>query len=174
MQHFNLLPSILTLQLILGSWLNMLGAVVRFCGSPPSPSFTILYPVVMLGQTLGALAQPLIIFTPTKLAALWFPDHQRATANMIASMCECFAVHYWVLGVWRFWECNMGTEDGGNHQKSFSSCHVGPVFVLCLTNRNWVSFSTCCKVQGSTYIFTCQQTFNVHTAKEVKAESRDK
>ncbi|XP_041800009.1 solute carrier family 49 member A3 [Chelmon rostratus] len=76
----------LRITLILGSWLNMLGAVVRFCGSPPSPSFTILYPVVMLGQTLGALAQPLIIFTPTKLAALWFPDHQRATANMIASM----------------------------------------------------------------------------------------
>ncbi|KAM7389365.1 hypothetical protein PAMP_023349 [Pampus punctatissimus] len=46
----------------------------------------------MLGQTLGALAQPLIIFTPTKLAALWFPDHQRATANMIASMSNPLGV----------------------------------------------------------------------------------
>uniref|UniRef100_A0A8D0L7B2 Solute carrier family 49 member 3 n=1 Tax=Sphenodon punctatus TaxID=8508 RepID=A0A8D0L7B2_SPHPU len=35
---------------------------------------------------LCALAQPLVIFSPTKLAALWFPDHQRATANTIASM----------------------------------------------------------------------------------------
>ncbi|XP_076594739.1 solute carrier family 49 member A3 [Chaetodon auriga] len=76
----------LRITLVLGSWLNMFGAVTRFCGSPPSPDYTIMFPVVMLGQTLGALAQPLIIFTPTKLAALWFPDHQRATANMIASM----------------------------------------------------------------------------------------
>lgn len=76
----------LRITLILGSWLNMLGAVLRFCGSQSESGFTILYPVVMLGQTFGALAQPLIIFTPTKLAALWFPDHQRATANMIASM----------------------------------------------------------------------------------------
>ncbi|XP_044060304.1 solute carrier family 49 member A3 [Siniperca chuatsi] len=76
----------LRITLILGSWLNMLGALLRFCGTPPGQDFTILFPVVMLGQTLGALAQPLIIFTPTKLAALWFPEHQRATANMIASM----------------------------------------------------------------------------------------
>lgn len=75
-----------TFQLILGSWLNMVGAVLRFCGTLYKVSF--LYPLVMLGQTLGALAQPLIIFTPTKQAALWFPDHQRATANMIATMCE--------------------------------------------------------------------------------------
>nr|XP_046262143.1 solute carrier family 49 member A3 [Scatophagus argus] len=76
----------LRITLVLGSWLNMFGAVVRACGMPLRLNHTVLYPVVMLGQTLGALAQPLIIFTPTKLAALWFPDHQRATANMIASM----------------------------------------------------------------------------------------
>ncbi|KAI3351420.1 hypothetical protein L3Q82_020277 [Scortum barcoo] len=76
----------LRITLILGSWLNMFGALVRFCGTPPGQSYSMQYAVVMLGQTLGALAQPLIIFTPTKLAALWFPDHQRATANMIASM----------------------------------------------------------------------------------------
>ncbi|XP_061749305.1 solute carrier family 49 member A3-like [Nerophis ophidion] len=44
--------------------------------------------VVFFGQTLAAVAQPLIIFTPTKMAALWFPDHQRATANMMASMAN--------------------------------------------------------------------------------------
>lgn len=87
LQHFDRSP-FLTLQMILGSWLNMVGAVVRVCGTLSGGSYTILYPVVMLGQTLGALAQPLIVFTPTKQAALWFPDHQRATANMIATMCE--------------------------------------------------------------------------------------
>lgn len=66
----------------------MLGALLRFLGTLPPARFKLQFPAVMLGQTLGALAQPLIIFTPTKLAALWFPDSQRATANMIASMCK--------------------------------------------------------------------------------------
>ncbi|XP_031722797.1 solute carrier family 49 member A3 [Anarrhichthys ocellatus] len=74
--------------LILGAWLNMFGALMRFVGASvyTGHDFTVRYLLVMLGQTFGALAQPLIIFTPTKMAALWFPDHQRATANMIASM----------------------------------------------------------------------------------------
>ncbi|XP_060904530.1 solute carrier family 49 member A3 [Labrus mixtus] len=76
----------LRITLILGSWLNMFGALLRFCGTPPGQGFMIRYPIVMFGQTLAALAQPLIIFTPTKLAAIWFPDNQRATANTIASM----------------------------------------------------------------------------------------
>ena len=79
--HFNL-------QLILGAWLNMLGAVLRFLGVVRFLGIKDAYAVVMSGQTLCALAQPLVVFTPTKLAALWFPEHQRATANTIASMCE--------------------------------------------------------------------------------------
>ncbi|XP_074505141.1 solute carrier family 49 member A3 [Sebastes fasciatus] len=76
--------------MILGAWLNMLGGLMRFIGAvaPPSNDHTDKFYVVMLGQTLGALAQPLIIFAPTKLAALWFPENQRATANMIASMAN--------------------------------------------------------------------------------------
>lgn len=66
----------------------MLGAVLRFLGRLATDGYEARYAVVMSGQTLGALAQPLIIFAPTKLAAQWFPDHQRATANMIASMCK--------------------------------------------------------------------------------------
>ncbi|NXD74041.1 S49A3 protein, partial [Eolophus roseicapillus] len=72
---------------ILSAWLNMVGSIIRM--------FSVLkflnldsqsYGYLFTGQCLCALAQPLIIFSPTKLAALWFPDHQRATANMIASM----------------------------------------------------------------------------------------
>lgn len=77
-------------QLILGSWLNMLGAVLRYVGTLLGQRY--VFPVVMLGQTLGALAQPLIIFTPTKQVALWFADNQRATANTIATMCELIAL----------------------------------------------------------------------------------
>ncbi|KFP81766.1 Major facilitator superfamily domain-containing protein 7, partial [Apaloderma vittatum] len=72
---------------ILSAWLNMMGSIIRMFSvlkflSLGSQSFWYLF----IGQCLCALAQPLIIFSPTKLAALWFPDHQRATANMIASM----------------------------------------------------------------------------------------
>lgn len=72
--------------MILGSWLNMAGSVVRVVGVLSYLPENTMFPVVMAGQTLCALAQPLVIFSPTKLAALWFPEHQRATANMIASM----------------------------------------------------------------------------------------
>ncbi|XP_069735915.1 solute carrier family 49 member A3 [Phaenicophaeus curvirostris] len=72
---------------ILSAWLNMTGSIVRVFSvlkflSSGSQSYWYLF----TGQCLCALAQPLIIFSPTKLAALWFPDHQRATANMMASM----------------------------------------------------------------------------------------
>lgn len=75
-------------QLILGSWLTMVGALVRVCGTLAGETSTLRYAVVMSGQTFGALGQLFIVFTPTKVAAHWFPDHQRATANMAASMCE--------------------------------------------------------------------------------------
>ncbi|KAF7655320.1 hypothetical protein LDENG_00057510, partial [Lucifuga dentata] len=84
----------LRITMILGSWLNTLGALLRFIGTLKNVGLDSRdsYAVVMTGQTLGALAQPLVIFTPTKLAALWFPEHQRATANMIASMSNPLGV----------------------------------------------------------------------------------
>ncbi|XP_066576327.1 solute carrier family 49 member A3 isoform X2 [Amia ocellicauda] len=73
--------------LILSSWLNMTGSILRFISILSKyPTWLMFYPLLMFGQTLCALAQPLVIFSPTKMAALWFPEHQRATANMIASM----------------------------------------------------------------------------------------
>ncbi|KAL6117331.1 slc49a3 [Pungitius sinensis] len=73
--------------LILGAWLNMAGALVRFLAAfVKGSAFPLNYLLVMSGQSLCALAQPLIIFTPTKMAALWFPEHQRAIANTMASM----------------------------------------------------------------------------------------
>ena len=44
--------------------------------------------VAMGGQTLAALAQPFLLSSPTKLAALWFGADERATANMIASLSK--------------------------------------------------------------------------------------
>ncbi|XP_058264548.1 solute carrier family 49 member A3 isoform X2 [Hemibagrus wyckioides] len=78
--------------MILGSWLNMAGSVLRVVGVLSYLPEYSMFPVVMAGQTLCSLAQPLVIFSPTKLAALWFPEHQRTTANMIASMSNPFGL----------------------------------------------------------------------------------
>uniref|UniRef100_A0A8C8RI95 Solute carrier family 49 member 3 n=1 Tax=Pelusios castaneus TaxID=367368 RepID=A0A8C8RI95_9SAUR len=72
---------------ILSAWLNMVGSIIRAFSVISFLSLGALnYTYLFIGQCLCALAQPLVIFSPTKLAALWFPDHQRATANMISSM----------------------------------------------------------------------------------------
>ncbi|XP_068783095.1 solute carrier family 49 member A3 isoform X2 [Struthio camelus] len=71
----------------LSAWLNMTGSIIRMVSVLKFLSLgSQRYWYLFVGQCLCALAQPLVIFSPTKLAALWFPDHQRATANMLASM----------------------------------------------------------------------------------------
>ncbi|XP_076143346.1 solute carrier family 49 member A3-like [Alosa pseudoharengus] len=83
----------LRLTLILGSWLNMLGSVLRLIGVlPMDMDPQVRFPLVLTGQLVCAVAQPLVIFSPTKLAAVWFPQQQRATANMIASMSNPLGV----------------------------------------------------------------------------------
>ncbi|XP_020956472.1 major facilitator superfamily domain-containing protein 7 isoform X2 [Sus scrofa] len=71
--------------ILLSAWLNFAGSVIR---SLPCMLTSIHDPFAFLlgGQSLCALAQTLVIFSPAKLAALWFPEHQRATANMIGTM----------------------------------------------------------------------------------------
>ncbi|XP_031193116.1 solute carrier family 49 member A3 isoform X3 [Mastomys coucha] len=70
---------------ILGAWLNFSGSLLRAVPCLPVriPNFFAFF---MSGQSLCALAQTLVISSPAKLAALWFPEHQRATANMIGTM----------------------------------------------------------------------------------------
>ncbi|XP_066243098.1 solute carrier family 49 member A3 isoform X2 [Saccopteryx leptura] len=72
---------------ILCAWLNFAGSVLR---TLPYMILEIQDPFAFLmgGQSLCALAQTLVIFSPAKLAALWFPEHQRATANMIGTMAN--------------------------------------------------------------------------------------
>lgn len=72
---------------ILCAWLNFAGSVLR---TLPCMLFWIQTPFALLmgGQSLCALAQTLVIFSPAKLAALWFPEHQRATANMVGTMAN--------------------------------------------------------------------------------------
>ncbi|XP_062581592.1 solute carrier family 49 member A3-like [Saccostrea cucullata] len=74
--------------ILLSAWLNGIGNLLRnvstFGGIPGDLRFWIL----LAGQTLAAISQPFVMFAPTKLAAMWFMDSQRATANMLASMAN--------------------------------------------------------------------------------------
>ncbi|PNJ23688.1 MFSD7 isoform 7, partial [Pongo abelii] len=76
---------------ILGAWLNFAGSVLRMV-----PCMVVgtqnPFAFLMGGQSLCALAQTLVIFSPAKLAALWFPEHQRTTANMLATMSNPLGV----------------------------------------------------------------------------------
>ena len=72
----------------MGTLLNALGGAIRIIGvyvcEKPANKFI----VVLVGQTLSACTQPLVLSMPTKLAALWFGDHERTIANTIASICK--------------------------------------------------------------------------------------
>eukprot|EP00928_Gymnodinium_smaydae_P072755 TRINITY_DN56051_c0_g1_i1.p1 TRINITY_DN56051_c0_g1~~TRINITY_DN56051_c0_g1_i1.p1 ORF type:complete len:955 (-),score=189.30 TRINITY_DN56051_c0_g1_i1:43-2907(-) len=69
--------------LSLGAAINLAGAVLR-AALPAAPGTAAQ--LVMAGQVLCALAQPLFTDMPPKIASAWFPAHQRVLADTIASM----------------------------------------------------------------------------------------
>ncbi|XP_038339494.1 solute carrier family 49 member A3 [Canis lupus baileyi] len=73
------------------AWLNFAGSTFR---ALPSLAIKIEDPFAFLmgGQSLCALVQTMVIFSPAKLAALWFPEHQRVTANMIGTMSNSLGI----------------------------------------------------------------------------------
>nr|XP_035150305.2 solute carrier family 49 member A3 isoform X3 [Callithrix jacchus] len=130
---------------ILGAWLNFAGSVLRIVPCVAAGTRN-PFAFLMGGQSLCALAQTLVIFSPAKLAALWFPDHQRATANMLATMSWCLrhpcwrrllAVHYLPLGeraphpslCWGRW-LHLGEVPGWAQAapEEQGLCHPGCVF----------------------------------------------
>ena len=72
--------------MVLGGWCNLIGLIVRYLSTLPAVPDSGRFAVVMTGQGLAAFAQPFLLFAPTKLAATWFPEQQRAIANTLGSM----------------------------------------------------------------------------------------
>ncbi|XP_059142550.1 solute carrier family 49 member A3-like [Physella acuta] len=76
--------------IILAAWLNLIGSALRnltvddldFIHLPQGSRF----PVLISGQVVAACGQTFIMFTPAKVAALWFGDNQRAIATTIATL----------------------------------------------------------------------------------------
>ncbi|PIK51349.1 putative major facilitator superfamily domain-containing protein 7 [Apostichopus japonicus] len=78
--------------ILIGAWFNFVGIAVRCFSGLSGISDDARYPIVMTGQTIAAVAQPFLLFVPTKLAAVWFAEDQRAIANAIGSMSNPFGI----------------------------------------------------------------------------------
>lgn len=75
---------------LLAAYTNGAGALIRLVSSAiPTPASRY---IVLLGQLSAAVAYPFIMFLPTKVAAAWFGQSQRATATMIAAMSNPLGV----------------------------------------------------------------------------------
>lgn len=77
----------LRLSVILGSWLNGVGCIIRLLSAVEAFDDAKLA-LAFTGQTVAALAQPFMLFAPAKLAAIWFAEDQRAVANMLATIAN--------------------------------------------------------------------------------------
>eukprot|EP00126_Sphaerothecum_destruens_P007257 Sdes_comp19766_c1_seq1m11816 len=68
-----------------GAILNCLGAWFRYLGSLLS-----IYPLLLTGQFICAMAQAFILGIPSKLSGVWFPFHERALATGVAVFANQF------------------------------------------------------------------------------------
>lgn len=90
----------------MSAWLNGIGNFLRNVSTFGGISLELRFWILLAGQTLAAISQPFVMFAPTKLAALWFPDSQRATANMLASMGRLYYTYMIPdLSFFSFWSC---------------------------------------------------------------------
>nr|XP_002123744.1 solute carrier family 49 member A3 [Ciona intestinalis] len=78
----------LRFSIILSAWLNCIGCVIRVISAIDGILPSAMIPLVFVGQVIAAFAQPFMLFAPTKLAALWFKEDQRAVANMLATIAN--------------------------------------------------------------------------------------
>ena len=65
--------------------MNALGAILRGVGAYAFHGNE-RFIIVLIGQICCACVQPFVLSMPTKIAALWFSDHERTKANTIATM----------------------------------------------------------------------------------------
>ncbi|KAF9434692.1 hypothetical protein BGZ76_007578 [Entomortierella beljakovae] len=80
--------------LLFGAGIQVIGALLRylanFIPSTPESSGGRLA-LTLIGQIIGASAQPFFLNVPPKYAAVWFSENGRTTATMIASVANAFA-----------------------------------------------------------------------------------
>ncbi|KAL3111468.1 hypothetical protein niasHT_017695 [Heterodera trifolii] len=79
--------------ILVAAWANGIGAAIRLASSfLPDSLIHLRFPVGITGQGVAALAYPFIMFLPTKVAAVWFPDTERTLATTIGVMANPLGV----------------------------------------------------------------------------------
>ncbi len=73
--------------IIIGSVLNGIGSCLR-CAGANRDGFVFVF----IGNTFAALAQSFLMFIPPRLAAVWFGEHERATASAIGVLMNLFGI----------------------------------------------------------------------------------
>ncbi len=77
--------------------MNAIGCIIRMLASLVMKNGS-RYWLALIGQIISASSQPLVLPMPTKVAAVWFGENERTTANTIAfigiSLLHSFIVFY--------------------------------------------------------------------------------
>lgn len=72
--------------LLFGAWATAIGTGIRILSGIASLSQGPKRAILLTGQAIGSLANPFAMFLPTKVAAAWFPDSQRALCTSIIAV----------------------------------------------------------------------------------------
>uniref|UniRef100_A0A0N4ZCM3 MFS domain-containing protein n=1 Tax=Parastrongyloides trichosuri TaxID=131310 RepID=A0A0N4ZCM3_PARTI len=80
---------------IIGGTINLIGNALRLISTSDIISDKdTRFIIVLVGQSLASIAQPFVMFLPTKMSAFWFPEDQRAISNTLASMANPLGVAF--------------------------------------------------------------------------------
>eukprot|EP00112_Aurelia_sp_Birch-Aquarium-sp1_P011234 Seg2363.3 transcript_id=Seg2363.3/GoldUCD/mRNA.D3Y31 product="Feline leukemia virus subgroup C receptor-related protein 2" protein_id=Seg2363.3/GoldUCD/D3Y31 len=77
----------LKITIIMGAMLSGIGSCFRAIGANRDG-----FSFIVLGQVSAAFGQSFLLFLPPRLAAIWFPDHERATASSIGMLMSMSGV----------------------------------------------------------------------------------
>lgn len=70
-----------------GAALNCVGAVIKAVGTSTFITSTnTQFAISLTGQVIAAMAQSFLLFIPTKVSQIWFPEHQRTISTTVLSM----------------------------------------------------------------------------------------
>ncbi|XP_060599037.1 solute carrier family 49 member A3-like [Ruditapes philippinarum] len=78
----------LRLTFMIAAWTNGVGSLLRNISAMDFVPLENKYSVVLTGQILVACGEKFVMMMPTKLAAIWFPENQRALANMLGGITD--------------------------------------------------------------------------------------
>ncbi|XP_042864624.1 solute carrier family 49 member A3-like isoform X2 [Penaeus japonicus] len=71
----------------IGAGLNCIGGLLRAFGSSGAiGNLDVEFAISLTGQTIAGMAQSFLLFIPTKVSQLWFPEGTRAVATTIISL----------------------------------------------------------------------------------------